>query len=67
MDLFVGSRISPGNYPKTPESIVLINNNGYFTKQSQTEISNVGMVTDAAWEDIDNDGWEDLIVFMLLI
>ncbi len=62
MDLFVGSRISPGNYPKTPESFVLINNNGYFTKQSQTEISNVGMVTDAVWEDIDNDGWEDLIV-----
>jgi hypothetical protein len=62
LDLFIGSRISPGNYPKTPESILLINNNGYFTKQAQTEISDVGMVTDAVWEDVDNDGWEDLIV-----
>ena len=62
MDLFVGSRITPGNYPKIPESFVLINNNGQFTKQPPTEISNVGMVTDAVWEDMDNDGWEDLIV-----
>ncbi len=62
MDLFIGSRISPGNYPKTPESILFINNNGHFTKQAQSEISDVGMVTDAVWEDIDNDGWDDLIV-----
>ena len=62
MDLFVGSRITPGKYPKTPESAILLNNNGKFTKQPRSEISNIGMVTDALWVDIDNDNWEDLIV-----
>ncbi|MEN8124662.1 MAG: VCBS repeat-containing protein [Bacteroidota bacterium] len=62
MDLFIGARISPGNYPKTPESIILINDNGRFTKKSTSEISNVGMVTDALWTDINNDNWEDLII-----
>ena len=62
MDLFVGGRITPDNYPKTPESILLINDNGRFIKQPPSEISNVGMVTDAIWEDIDNDNWKDLII-----
>jgi len=62
LDLFIGARITPGNYPKTPESIILINHNGKFTKQTLSDISTVGMVTDAIWADIDNDNWEDLII-----
>lgn len=62
MDLFVGSRITPDNYPKSGESMIYINNNGKFTKQPQSDISHVGMVTDAVWLDIDNDNWEDLII-----
>ncbi len=62
MDIFVGARITPGNYPKTPESIILLNENGHFTKRPPSEISRVGMVTDAVWIDIDNDNWEDLII-----
>lgn len=62
IDVFVGSRISPGNYPKIPESTVLINNKGRFTKQAESEISYSGLVTDAVWEDVDNDNWQDLII-----
>ncbi len=62
LDLFIGARITPDNYPETPESSILINNNGIYKKQENDELSNLGMVTDAIWSDIDGDGWEDLIV-----
>jgi hypothetical protein len=62
LDLFLGARITPDNYPETPESSILINNNGVYKKQENDELSNLGMVTDAIWSDIDGDGWEDLLV-----
>lgn len=62
LDLFIGSRITTLNYPKTPHSSILINNNGIFSLQADSDVSNIGMVTDAIWEDLDNDTWEDLIV-----
>ena len=46
-------------------SYFLINNNGFFKKSSQKkpkEFENLGMVTDAPFSDIDNDGNEDLLV-----
>ena len=62
LDLFIGARIAAFNYPKTPQSSILINNNGIFTKKLQSDISEIGMVTDAVWRDLDNDSWKDLIV-----
>lgn len=62
LDLFIGGRITPDNYPKTPESSILINNNGVYKKHENNDLSNLGMVTDAIWSDIDSDGWEDLLV-----
>jgi len=62
LDLFIGSRITAFNYPKTPNSSILINNSGTFSQQADSDISEVGMVTDAIWLDLDNDKWEDLIV-----
>lgn len=62
LDLFVGSRIVAYNYPKTPESYILINNNGSFTAQTESDISWAGMISDAIWVDVDNDSWEDLVV-----
>ncbi|MDN3642057.1 VCBS repeat-containing protein [Lutimonas halocynthiae] len=62
LDLFIGARITAFNYPKTPHSSILINNNGIFTEQNHSGISEIGMVTDAIWRDIDNDSWDDLIV-----
>ena len=62
LDLFIGGRITPGNYPQTPESSILINTDGVFKKQVNEEFSELGMVTDAVWSDLDADGWQDLLV-----
>ncbi len=66
MDLFVGGRVVPFGYGKTPNSYILENNGkGVFkdvTKQIATEINQVGMVTDAIWGDINGDKKEELTV-----
>ncbi|WP_240347887.1 VCBS repeat-containing protein [Longitalea arenae] len=65
-DLFVGGRVIPGRYPETPESFLLINDGkGGFTNQLQTiapALSKAGMITDAAWIDLNQDGKKDLVV-----
>ena len=62
LDLFIGARIAAFNYPKTPHSSILINTDGVFTEKNNSAISEIGMVTDAIWRDLDNDSWLDLIV-----
>lgn len=66
LDLFVGGRVSPNNYPMPPQSYLLSNNGkGKFadiTKAACPELQYAGMVTAALWTDFDNDGWTDLIV-----
>ncbi|MFC5047021.1 VCBS repeat-containing protein [Aquimarina hainanensis] len=64
-DLFIGGRVVPGKYPYAPESYLLINEEGRFvdkTKELAADISEIGMITSAVWEDIDNDNDIDLIV-----
>ena len=65
-DLFVGSRVIPGRYPESSESIVLINNGkGEFSKAPDginDALKSMGMVTDASWYDADNDGKKDLVI-----
>jgi len=65
-DLFVGGRVIPGRYPETPESYILINDGkGHFSDQTtryNAALKNIGMVTDAAWVDMDGDKKPDLIV-----
>ena len=69
LDLFVGGRLIPGNYPSPANSYILENRseNGtaHFvdvTKGIAPELRNLGMVTDASWADFDNDGWTDLVI-----
>ena len=66
MDLFVGGRVTPGKYPTTPESYVLINDGkGTFkdlTASVSAALQNIGMVTDAAFTDLNNDKQPDLVV-----
>lgn len=65
IDLFVGGRVIPGQYPVTPESFLLENRGGKFEKVTDDrakKLSRVGMVTDAGWLDVDGDGWDDLVV-----
>ena len=65
-DIFVGGRVVPGRYPEAPKSYVLINDGkGNFTDQTQTvctELSTIGMVTDAEWVDLDLDNKKDLVI-----
>ncbi len=66
IDLFVGSRSVVKHYGEIPESFLLVNDGrGNFTDQTAAvapELSRVGMVTDAVWADLDNDGDLDLAV-----
>lgn len=65
LDLFVGGRLKPGQYPKADRSYILENRNGKFTDitagQSE-ELLSPGMVTDAIWSDYDGDGIKDLVI-----
>lgn len=65
LDLFVCGRNVPGAYPTSPESSILINENGTFenaTKDWNSDISTIGMVTDAQFADFDSDGKMDLLI-----
>lgn len=65
-DLFVGGRIIPGQYPEAPESYILINDGkGHFTNETakyNPALKNIGMVTDAAWVDMNGDKKPDLVL-----
>lgn len=69
LDLFVGGRLVPGNYPQPADSYILENRSTpgtpKFTDVTATiapGLRNLGMVTDARWTDYDMDGWTDLII-----
>jgi len=65
LDLFVGGRVVPGAYPLAPRSFLFVNEGGRFTDQTATlapELANIGMISDAIWSDVDNDGWFDLLL-----
>ena len=65
-DLFVGSRSILWQYGMNPASMLLRNDGrGRFTDviaQVAPALKDVGMVTDAVWQDIDADGRTDLVV-----
>jgi hypothetical protein len=65
LDLFVGGRVVPGNYPLAPRSYLLNNDQGKFTDVTDEickGLKKVGMVTSALWTDFDNDLQVDLVV-----
>ena len=65
MDLFVGGRQVPGQYPTPASSYLLRNEGGKYVDVSQEfapDFTKAGMVTDAIWTDFDQDGKVDLIV-----
>lgn len=65
IDLFIAARSIPGEYPKTPDSVLLINENGTFVNRTQEfapALSTPGLVKSALFRDVDRDGYPDLIL-----
>ncbi|WP_031426497.1 VCBS repeat-containing protein [Flavimarina sp. Hel_I_48] len=68
MDLFIGGRQIPGKYPVPARSYILENKseNGKIRfelaeNSLNDKLSSLGMVTDALWMDLNDDGFMDLI------
>lgn len=69
LDLFVGGRLVPKNYPIPADSYLLENistkGNPKFkdvTSSKAPDFKDLGLVTDAVWTDFNKDGWIDLII-----
>ena len=65
LDLFVAGRQHPGHYPLPPPSYLLLNEGDHFrdvTAQMAPDLSEIGMVSDALWTDIDQDQDQDLVL-----
>src|SRR5690606_36957474 len=66
LDLFVGVRVQPFVYGLPVNGYILNNDgNGNFTevtKRVAPELSEIGMITDAVWLDIDNDGDQERLI-----
>jgi len=69
LDLFVGGRNVPFQYPKSTTSRLLKNESvkGHikFVDVTQTlakDLINVGLICDGIWTDYDLDGWQDIIL-----
>jgi len=65
-DLFIGGRVVAGRYGDIPDSYLLLNDGqGRFAVADESTapgLRKAGMVTDAVWNDIDKDGWPDLVI-----
>lgn len=62
LDLFVGGRLIPGQYPLAPRSRLLLNQGGTFQEITPPGLRSAGMVTSALWSDTDGDSWTDLLL-----
>ena len=65
LDLFVGGRLTPRNYPAPTRSYLLRNDGGHFTDVTEAVAPELvhpgGMITAAVWIDLDGDGRLDLV------
>ena len=65
LDIFIGGRVIGTKYPTAPKSRLLINVDGKFkesVEQLAPALSSLGLVTGATFTDINDDGWQDLII-----
>ena len=65
LDLFIGGQVIANNYLFPPTSYLLVNEGGEFvdrTEELAPQLKNVGMVSSAAWTDIDGGGSKELVV-----
>jgi hypothetical protein len=65
LDLFIGSRMIPGQYGYDPPSYLYLNDGtGNFKNYTKRYLpkNELGMITDAVWQDLDGDQYPELIL-----
>jgi len=64
LDVFIGGRVIPNQYPKPASSALYINQNGILKIEGENTIvfKDIGLVSGSVFSDIDNDGDPDLIL-----
>lgn len=64
VDLFVGGRFVPGQYPRDAESRLFVNVDGTFRpdEANARTFASVGLVTGAVFADFDGNGTQDLLL-----
>lgn len=62
LDIFVGGRVKTGDYPNAPRSMLLKNEGGTLLDVTPDFLRKIGMVADAVWADVDQNGFEDLVL-----
>ncbi|HVV03921.1 MAG TPA: FG-GAP-like repeat-containing protein, partial [Puia sp.] len=69
LDLFVGGRVVPGQYPRPVSSFIYRNDSKDgvvkftdVTREVAPQLVDAGLVCDALWTDFDNDGSPDLVL-----
>lgn len=64
LDLFAGGRHEPGAYPADASSVVFVNNDGRYERSRRLSrpFNDLGMVSAAAFADMDADGDPDLLL-----
>ena len=61
-DVFIGGRSVSANYGKSGRSYLLHNDKGILTDKTPDILKEPGMVTDAAWNDVNGDTFPELIL-----
>ena len=64
-DVFVGGYVKPRSYPKPDKSCLLLNQEGQLqevTGDFAPGLSEVGLVKEAEWTDVNSDNYPDLVI-----
>jgi hypothetical protein len=66
LDIFLGIRVTPARFPESAGGFMLVNDGkGNFTDQTKNiapQLAQAGMVTDATFQDMNKDGYPELII-----
>ncbi len=69
LDLFVGGRVHPHEYPRSVDSYLVENRSEdgevrfeIANDSKAPSLTDLGMISDAIWTDFNDDGWPDLIL-----